>query len=304
MKKNSRGLGRNHVTIFKINLDSTSKDKVLRSIREKLKDFDKKSRKYSPFLIVTPNPENVTRAISDPVLKKIINEAEYSIPDGVGLAQAAKFMSFKNPKNRFIRLLVHLAEGLIVGLATLVKPGWLTTEITLIKGRILFMDLIKLANKKNWRVFFLGDRDHSAQKAQKVLEKSYKKIEIYSHDGPNLNNSALPISSEDREIEAKAVNFINKVKPHLLFVGFGCPRQEKWMYKYKNKLKIGGAMGFGSTFDFVSGKSKTPPAWMENLGLEWIWRLLSGSTNLKRIFTAFPLFPLKVFWYKFTSKVA
>ena len=88
----------------------------------------------------------------------------------------------------------------------------------------------------------------------------------------------------------------------MLFVGLRCPAQEKWVSRnIKNGIDIGGAMVVGRTFEYYSREAKEAPGWMSSIGLEWLWRLFSGSTSLKRILIAFPGFPLKVFWDKFSS---
>jgi N-acetylglucosaminyldiphosphoundecaprenol N-acetyl-beta-D-mannosaminyltransferase len=57
-----------------------------------------------------------------------------------------------------------------------------------------------------------------------------------------------------------------------LFVGIGCPRQEKWMAKHSKKLNLV-MLGVGAAFDFHSGRVKQSPSWMQKLSLEWLFRL-------------------------------
>ena len=95
---------------------------------------------------------------------------------------------------------------------------------------------------------------------------------------------------------------INKVFPHILFVGFGAPKQEKWLYRHSSKINYGGAMVVGGTFDYISGKKKTPPSWIADSGLEWLWRILIGDQKIERVTSAFPKFPLIIFWQKLTGK--
>jgi N-acetylglucosaminyldiphosphoundecaprenol N-acetyl-beta-D-mannosaminyltransferase len=60
-------------------------------------------------------------------------------------------------------------------------------------------------------------------------------------------------------------------------------------------------MAVGGTFRYIAGMSKLPPKWMENFGLEWVWRLITEPKRFSRIFNAFPIFPLRIFWFKITG---
>jgi N-acetylglucosaminyldiphosphoundecaprenol N-acetyl-beta-D-mannosaminyltransferase len=82
----------------------------------------------------------------------------------------------------------------------------------------------------------------------------------------------------------------------LLFVAFGNPKQEIWIHNNFQKLDIGGAMAVGGAFRYVAGTSSLPPKWMERGGLEWVWRLVTEPARISRIFRAFPMFPLRIFW--------
>ena len=293
-QKAAIGNARNIGIINEIEISSTQRDRVLRFVHSRLANLDKDK----PFLIVTPNPEIVSLASKDKKLTKIINSADFTLPDGIGLAQAAKFLQLGSPKNRILRTFVLLGQGIIIGLATFFNKNWLFSSLELIKGRDFFLELMRLANKKSWRVFFLGGKDKVAEEAAEFLQKTLKKVNIAYAAGPMLNEAATPVSEEDSMLEKSLVEKINLFQPQLLFVGFGAPKQEKWLDKWLPKLKVGGAMTVGGTFDYISGHAKLPPAWMENLGLEWVWRLITQPFRIKRILTAFPIFPIKVFFYK------
>ena len=140
-----------------------------------------------------------------------------------------------------------------------------------------------------------------AKEAASKLELSYKQIKIGSLKGPKLDTEANPMSEKDREVETEAIKIINNFKPQILFVAFGAPKQERWICKNFSKLNIGGAMAVGGTFRYISGQAKLPPKWMESLGLEWLWRLLTEPWRFKRILTAVFIFPLKVIIFRFKN---
>ncbi len=291
---------RKQVTILSIKLSRTSNARALRFVRGRLAIFDKNASNNATFAIVTPNPEIVMRAQKDKELARILNSANLSLPDGIGLAAAHKFMMLDAPKWKVLRAPVLLVQGFVVGLAVLFDEKWLTRDLKIIKGREFFLELMKLANKKGWKVFLLGGEGGVAEKTAKNLQKSLKKIVLESAEGPILNEKGVPVSKKDVKIEKEVIRNINKLKPHLLFIALGAPKQEKWWDKWKEGLNVGGAMVVGGTFDYMAQKVVLPPRWMENLGLEWLWRLITQPERAKRIIKAFPVFPLKIYWYHLT----
>jgi len=245
--------------ILNIELSSTSKLRVLSFVRDSISHKSK-------FLIVTPNPEIILEAQEDKKLAKILNSADLALPDGVGLVLSAKILGFP--------------------------------ALNLIKGREMFLDLAKLANKKHWKIFLLGGRKDEAEAAAEILSRSLKGVKIAYSAGPELNQAGEPTTLKDRELEKDIVAQINNFAPQILFIGFGAPKQEKWTAKWYRKLNVGGAMVVGGTFNYISGRASLPPKWMENYGLEWLWRLITQPWRIVRIFKATVVFPIKVFLYK------
>jgi N-acetylglucosaminyldiphosphoundecaprenol N-acetyl-beta-D-mannosaminyltransferase len=261
--KNNNEIGQDHVNILGINVLSTSTSHLLGSVRENIAHNRK-------FYILTPNPELVLASMKNSGLKEALNSADFALPDGVGLNYASKLLYGKN--------------------------------INIIHGRHFFQSLIELANKKGWKVFFLGGLGQEAEKAAEKLRINYKSVKIETFAGPKLNINALPIMEADKGLQKEAVSLINKFSPQLLFVAFTNPKQEIWIYKNLKSLNVGGAMAVGGTFRYIAGMSKLPPGWMEKMGLEWVWRFITEPYRLGRILNAFPIFPLRVFWYKINGK--
>ncbi|MEK7112164.1 MAG: WecB/TagA/CpsF family glycosyltransferase, partial [Patescibacteria group bacterium] len=282
---------RKYGKIFNIDLDSTSEEKVLACVRDSLARGVK-------FSIVTPNPEIILEARRDKKLLALLNNASLAIPDGIGLSQAAKFLSLAAPKNILLRMPVCFLQGICVGLATFLAKDWIEKALPVVKGRKLFMEVIKLANKKGWRVFFFGGEHGEAQASAERLQRSLKRIKIAHAAGPRVDNRGKSLTEIDAVIEKDCIRQINEFKPHILFVAFNTPKQEKWLFKWLPSLDIGGGMVVGGTFRYISGQAKLTPKWMEEYGLEWLWRLITEPWRIKRVLIAFPVFPLKVFLYK------
>lgn len=153
-------------------------------------------------------------------------------------------------------------------------------HLTIIPGRKLMMKIIKMASARDWKVFFLG-----------------------RENGPQLDSAGNPVTQRDREIEIEIVKEINKLRPHFLFVGFGAPKQEKWIVKWLPKLNVVGVMAVGGAIDYLEGRAELPPRWVERLGLEWLWRGANEPWRLGRILNAVIIFPLRFFVSKINFKV-
>lgn len=280
--------------IYGVGINGTHVPRVLSFMRENIR----KNKKGSPVLIVTPNPEQVLLASKDVLYRKILNYSDIAIPDGIGLVQAIRFLDLPTPKNIFLKAPYVFFQGVWVGLATFFNKKWLFKNFSPVKGRELFLDIMKLANKKGWKVFLFGGEQGEAQETANKLGLSLKKIKMKAMDGPKLTKKGTPFSKKEARFEKRAIATINAFSPDLLFLGFTPPKQEKWFWRNKRKLKVGAVMVLGGTFKYIAGKSKLPPSSMSSLGLEWLWRLITEPYRLGRILTAFPIFPFKVFLYK------
>ncbi len=98
IRKKSVKTGRKHVNILGIRVDSTPKESLLSAVARKISHNNK-------FYIVTPNPELVLASTENNELMEALNDADFSVPDGIGLAQAARFLSLAAPKNIIFRFL-------------------------------------------------------------------------------------------------------------------------------------------------------------------------------------------------------
>jgi len=247
---------RKYQEILNVRVDSTSKDLVLAWVEKRVTE-KKKS------LIVTPNPEIVLQAQKDRDLRLILNKAEMALADGVGLVYAAKFLGLPGPRE-------------------------------VVRGREIFINLCEIASKKGWRIFLLGGRRGVSQKAKENLLQKFPRLKIEEYYGPSLDKNGNPTAKEDKKLEEIAIDKINNFKTDLLFVGFGCPKQEKWLYRNWYRLNIKVGMVVGGAFDYTGGTSKLPPKWLANLGFEWLWRLICEPRRAKRIISATVLFPIKI----------
>jgi len=79
--------------------------------------------------------------------------------------------------------------------------------------------------------------------------------------------------------DAIYVSQINSSGTRILFVGIGCPKQEKWMAQHREKLSCV-QLGVGAAFDFLSGRKRPSPLWLQKIGLEWAFRFAKEPRRL------------------------
>ena len=75
---------------------------------------------------------------------------------------------------------------------------------------------------------------------------------------------------------------ISEVKPDIVLVAFGCPKQEKWISMHYRTLGVPVCVGVGATIDFIAGAVRRAPLWMQKCGLEWVWRMLMEPRRLAK----------------------
>jgi len=144
--------------------------------------------------------------------------------------------------------------------------------------------LFDLGKDTNINFYFLGSKPGVAEKAKENLEKTHEYIKIVgTRDG-----------YFDADHEEKIVEDINNKKTDVLLVALGSPKQERFIYKYKDKLNCKVAIGVGGCFDVISGEVKRAPKIFIKMKLEWLYRGLSDFKRMKRLM-AIPKFMIKVY---------
>lgn len=214
---------------------------------EALNSIEKMIKQEKKSYIVAVNVDVIIKIEEDQKLKQITDEADLTLVDGKPLIWISKMK--KNP----------------------IKEK--------ISGSDLVPKVCELAAKKNYSIFILGGKEGIANQAKEKLEIKHPNINIVGTYSP-------PMGFEANEKELNKINkMISKVKPDLLIVCFGCPKQEKWIYDNINKYEANVSICAGATVDFLAGNIKRAPKWMSNHGLEWFYRFMQEPKRLfKRYF--------------------
>ena len=108
---------------------------------------------------------------------------------------------------------------------------------------------------------------------QTIKQSNNQTVKLVGHDDSFVN-----LDQEQPEIADR----INAAKPDILFVALGNPKQELWMGRNASKLDVPVMIGIGGTFNFIAGRVKRAPKWMQKSGLEWIYRILQEPGRLWR----------------------
>jgi N-acetylglucosaminyldiphosphoundecaprenol N-acetyl-beta-D-mannosaminyltransferase len=91
------------------------------------------------------------------------------------------------------------------------------------------------------------------------------------------------LSGEEKD---RVIAMINEASPDVLWVGLGTPKQQLWMYEYKDKIKVPVMVGTGAAFDFLAGVKPQAPRWIRDAGFEWLFRLVTEPGRLWKRYLA------------------
>ncbi|MFH7028389.1 MAG: WecB/TagA/CpsF family glycosyltransferase [Heteroscytonema crispum UTEX LB 1556] len=195
-------------------------------------------------VVFTPNVDHLIKLQKDPEFLEAYSISDYKVCDSQILVYASKFLG------------------------------------TPFKEKISGSDLFPAfynhhKNNHDIKIFLLGGVEGVALEAQKKInQKIGRKIVVDTYSPP------FGFEKDEEECQ-KIIDLINNSEATVLAIGLGAPKQEKWIYKYKDFLpKIKIFMAVGATIDFEAGNVKRAPKWMSKIGLEWMFRL---TTEPKRL---------------------
>ena len=149
----------------------------------------------------------------------------------------------------------------------------------------MFPKVCELAAKKSYKVFLLGAAEGVAVKAAENLTEKYNELSIVGTYSPSYG-----FEKNEEEVN-NIIKMINDVKPDILAVGLGAPKQEKFIHKYKDRFNVPISLAIGASIDFEAGNINRAPKWMQNSGLEWFYRLIKEP---KRMFKRYIVDDLKI----------
>lgn len=136
------------------------------------------------------------------------------------------------------------------------------------------MDTFCKMTGNRYRHFFYGGAAHVPKFLAEKLQQRYG-IQVVGAYSPPFHPPTL---EESQEI----IQMIQAASPDVLWVGLSTPKQEKWMRAFRDRVNVPVMVGVGAAFDFATGRARQAPRWMQEHGLEWLFRLLTEPRRLWR----------------------
>lgn len=151
-------------------------------------------------------------------------------------------------------------------------------EAERVAGPDLMPAMIEAGLKEGHRHYFYGSSKKTLSLMRRNLRRRFPDMVIAGMCAP-------PFRTLTEEEDARITEKINAAKPDYVWVGLGAPKQEKWMAQHAGRIRAL-MLGVGAAFDFEAGTKKRAPKWMQELYLEWLFRLMQDPRRLfKRYLT-------------------
>ncbi len=193
------------------------------------------------------------------------NSGKYLVrPNAEIITYATKESSFKNILNSAD---LAIPDGVGVQLASKLLNLGIKYRFG---GPESMLEIVKLCEEKGFSIYLLGSKVQTVSKASKNLTKQFKNLKIVGYQSGYFTDPALVVEA------------INKVKPKVVFVGMGFPRQEEWVWENRDKLNVNLLITEGGSFDYLAGEVPHAPEFIRKIGLNWLFRLVIQPWRLKR----------------------
>ncbi|MBC8101391.1 MAG: WecB/TagA/CpsF family glycosyltransferase [Cytophagales bacterium] len=203
--------------------------------------------------IVTGNLDHLLLLQKDAAFRRIYETAALALPDGAPIVWLSRFRDRTLPvKTEFKPLRERVA------------------------GSDLFWELAKASHATGLRLFFLGGCPGAAAAAAEIVQGRYPNAQICGTYCPPHETFG---TSEE---QTKIGEIVRSASPDVLLVGFGAPKQEKWIGANKDRLGVPVSVGVGGTFEMAAGMVRRAPLSVQRIGMEWAYRLIQDPARLWR----------------------
>ncbi len=190
--------------------------------------------------VCVSNVHTTVMAFRDAEYRKVQNKATLALPDGKPLSIVCRGRGFSKAER--------------------------------VPGPDLMLRIFELSKEKGYRHYFYGSKKETLRKLKENMLEAYPYLKIVGMCAP-------PFRELTKEEDARVVQRINDAKPDFIWIALGAPKQEMWMNAHAGLL-TGIMVGVGAAFDFHSGTVKRAPKWMQELCLEWFYRIFQDPVRL------------------------
>ncbi len=230
------------------------------------------SHSSSSFTRVTVLGIKVDNASEDEAFSLIDAWIDGAAPTYMAVVNAAKLVSARRDDDLRQALMdadLVTADGMSVVWASRLLRSPLKERVT---GIDMFERLIGHAARRGASVYLLGGRDEAVGGIVARFRREYPNLRVAGYrNGYFTGAEAVGVAEQIRRSEAE-----------LLFVAMGSPMQEIWIASNLAATGARFALGVGGAFDHLSGLSRRAPRWVQQAGMEWLYRLLSEPRRLWR----------------------
>ena len=161
-----------------------------------------------------------------------------------------------------------------------------------VAGIDLMKNLVKLAHKKNYKIFFFGGKEEVVSRVVNNYKIKYSENIIAGYRNGYFN----------KEDEVNIAKQISDSGADILFVAISSPIKENFLYDNKEALRdVNFIMGVGGSFDVVSGLVKRAPLWMQKIGMEWLYRF---AQEPRRMWKRYLIGNIKFIWMVFKARLS
>jgi N-acetylglucosaminyldiphosphoundecaprenol N-acetyl-beta-D-mannosaminyltransferase len=161
--------------------------------------------------------------------------------------------------------------------------------VSRVYGPDLMLALCQLSVERGYSHYFYGGAAGVASLLADKLQIRFPGLKVAGTCSPPVRP---PTRAEDAQIVAQ----INQANPDVIWVGLGTPKQDLWMAAHRDQLTAPLLIGVGAAFDFHTGRIPQAPKWMQQNGLEWLFRLWQEPKRLWYRYLVYnPLFILHIF---------
>jgi N-acetylglucosaminyldiphosphoundecaprenol N-acetyl-beta-D-mannosaminyltransferase len=150
-------------------------------------------------------------------------------------------------------------------------------------GSDLVWQIAQRAEQTGWKIFLLGGAQGVAKETAAKLKEQYPAANIVG------TFAGSPLIDQEAEIADR----VKASSADIVLVAYGAPKQDKWIARNLDRTGATIGIGVGGSFDFIIGKQKRAPKWIQRIGLEWLYRLIREPWRWRRQL-ALPRFVLKV----------